>query len=146
MKNLLCFMLLIASVSAFSQNEKFSTAFINRLTPTFPGCENAADQSKCYHIGVGNLIVAELNKTAAIKDEKIQVQLLLKTESDGKTTVMRVKHKNPEVVETVQIALSKLPLITPLKSKTTGKNEVSSDSFFVTAIRNKQQQYELFYN
>lgn len=130
MKKLLYLLLFFVSGPAFSQNEKFSPAFINLLTPTYPGCENASDKSKCYHIGVGNLIVEELNRTHSYTDEKIQVELLLKTEADGKTTVSKVKHQNPEVVKAVRLALSKMPLVKPLKSKTTGKNEVSSSSFF----------------
>lgn len=93
MKNILHLCLLIISINAFCQNEQFSKAFINSLTPTYPGCENADDQSKCYHLGVGNLIVTELNKAKNIKDDKIQVELSLRTESDGKTTVLKAKHK-----------------------------------------------------
>jgi len=140
MKNIiLSISFFIITSNAFSQSKEF----INSLTPIYPGCENSTDKSKCFSTAVGNLIIAEFNKNGANRGEKIQIELLIRSEIDGKSSILRIKNNDAEVIKLAKLALEKLPLIKPLKSQS-GKNVTSSKGFFVTLVRNKKEnKYEL---
>jgi len=126
------------SICGFSQSKEF----INCLTPTFPGCENSDDLSKCYRDNVGKLIAAELNDVNYEKSDKIQIELLIRTEANGKSTILKLKNDDANVIQLANLALEKIPLITPLKSSD-GVHKSSSSGFFVTLIKNKNGKYEV---
>ena len=126
------------SICGFSQSKEF----INSLTPTFPGCENSDDLSKCYRDNVGKLIAAELNDVNYEKSDKIQIELLIRTEANGKSTILKLKNDDANVIQLANLALEKIPLITPLKSSD-GVHKSSSSGFFVTLIKNKNGKYEV---
>ncbi|MBA4155392.1 hypothetical protein [Flavobacterium sp.] len=131
-----CF--LIISFCGFSQSKEF----INSLTPTFPGCENSDDLSKCYRDNVGKLIAAELNEVNYEKPNKIQIELLIRTEANGKSTVLKLKNDDSKIIQLANLALEKMPLIIPLKSSD-GIYKSSSSGFFVTLIKNKNGKFEV---
>jgi hypothetical protein len=126
------------SICGFSQSKEF----INSLTPTFPGCESSDDLSKCYRDNIGKLIAAKLNEVNYEKSNKIQIELLIRTEANGKSTILKLKNDDTNIIKLANLALEKMPLITPLKSSD-GIHKSSSSGFFVTLIRNNSGQYEV---
>jgi hypothetical protein len=141
MKNIVLIFFFIMSLNSFSQGKEF----MNHITPTYPGCENNDDRSKCYIVGLGNLIVTELNRLKFSGIDKIQIELLIRTETNGKSTILKLKVDNQTIAKIAYSALEKMPLVKPVKSPN-GRNETSSQGFFVTAIWNKKTNtYEVFY-
>jgi len=131
----------IISITSFSQSKDF----INNMTPTYPDCGNKDDRSKCYIVGFSDLIISDLNKSNFSGLDRIQIKLLIRTETDGKSTILRLKSDNSEVERIAHSALTKAPLVEPIKSQN-GKNEISSKDFTVVAIWNKKSnKYEMFY-
>ncbi|MGV3697864.1 hypothetical protein [Flavobacterium sp.] len=121
--------------------------FMNRMTPVYPGCDNAKDRHQCYVIGVGKLIVSKLNEKKYKGPKHLQIELLIRTEKDGKSTVLRTASKGTGFVpeKIVKEALQKMPLVKPMKSAK-GKNESSSMGFFVIADWNEHtKKYEHVY-
>ncbi len=129
---------LVISICGFSQSKEF----INSLTPTFPGCENSDDLSKCYRDSIGTLIASELNEVDYGNSNKIQIELLIRTEADGKSTILKLKNDDSKIIQLANLALKKMPLITPLKSSD-GVYKSSSSGFFVTLVKNKNGKYEV---
>ena len=129
---------LIISICGFSQSKEF----INSITPTFPGCENNDDLSKCYRDNVGKLIAAKLNEVNYEKSDKIQIELLIRTEANGRSTILKLKNDDANIIQLTNLALEKMPQITPLKSSD-GIHKSSSSGFFVTLVRSKNGKYEV---
>jgi hypothetical protein len=145
MKNtlLIVFICMVSAVS-FSQTPK---EFVNRITPVYPGCDNAEDRHKCYVLGVGRLIVAELNENKYEGPKHLEIELLVRTENDGKSTLLKIKSKGTGSVpeKMAGAALKKMPLVKPIKSMK-GKSESSSTGFFVIADWNEDtKKYEQVY-
>ncbi|MVO08592.1 hypothetical protein GOQ30_05375 [Flavobacterium sp. TP390] len=137
--NIQILLLLLFCLSAFSQKKTYLD-FMNERTVTFPGCENARDKSECYRRSVGEIILKDLNTVSNFKkigsiQEVIEIQLLLRTEISGETTVLKVDSKHKEIDTIVIETLKKLPQITPIVYL---EPKSSSFGFYVVVKKNNK--------
>jgi hypothetical protein len=119
--------------------------YINKSTPIYPNCENSANKSECFQSSIGELILKELNesnKLNSIYVNKIQIELLIRVESTGKSTILRLTTKNKDIEKIAKTALEKLPIITPIYSEQDKEFKTSSQGFYVI-ISKKNNYFEL---
>ena len=138
---ILCFNLYIAVAQ-----EKSYLDFINNMTPTFPGCEKANDKSECYKTNIGSLILSRVNAENSLKTieaSKAEIELLIRTENDGKSTIVRLITEDPIIKKLAYEALEKMPLVKPLYSEEKGEYVVSSQGLRVTLQKNNENKFEL---
>ena len=118
------------------------------MTPVFPGCEKSKDKSLCYNTNFGNLIVAQINKENIRKQidiSRIEIELLIRTEANGESTILKSKTKDSLVQRLVNSSLEKIPLVKPLYSETTKEYVTSSNGFIVVIQKNKKDNiFELY--
>jgi hypothetical protein len=128
----------------FSQ-ENMSQEDINSLTPIYPDCENSLDTYKCYKQNIGNLILSKLNNDESITLDKIEIDVTLKTEVDGKTSVLFLKANDKKIEKKVSSALKKIPILKPIFSKKYNENKSSSSGFYIVIVKNpNNDSYEVF--
>jgi hypothetical protein len=124
---------------SFSQ-EKSMLDFINNMTPIFPTCETAKNKSDCYKTNIGNLITNRLNEENTVKTieiKKIEIELSIRTESNGKSTILKLITKDSLIKKIVTLALEKIPLVKPLYSETKSEFVASTQSFHITIQKSK---------
>jgi hypothetical protein len=143
MKNTIILLSVFFSIHCFSQDK----AFINSLTPIYPGCEKSSDLQKCFRLHVGNLVLAELKKSdVQLTEGKILIEIHLRIEKTGKATILQSKMGTPEIEKITRAAIAKMPLVDPLKNAN-NENTTSSLAFYVVLVKNKKTHlYELLEN
>lgn len=137
--NIQIVLLFLFCLNAFSQKKTFLD-FMNERAVTFPGCENARDKSECFRKGIGEIILKDLNSIENLKriglvKDVIEIELLLRNEISGETTVLKVDSKHKEVDAIVVESLKKLPQITPIVYL---EPKSSSFGFFVVIKKNNK--------
>ncbi len=147
MKKLLIIIFCSNFLTSFSQ-EKSYLDFINNMTPVFPGCEKSEDKSLCYNTNFGNLIIAQINEENTRKQidiSRIEIELLIRTEANGKSTILKSKTKDTLIQKLVDSALEKIPLVQPLYSETTKEYVTSSQGLIVVIHKNiRDNIFELY--
>lgn len=135
---------LLMSFNTFSQ-ENSMLDYINTKTPTYPNCENSPNKSECFQTSIGELILKELNesnKLNAIYVDKIEIELLIRVESTGKSTILRLTTKQKDIEKIAKKALEKLPIITPIYSEQDKESKTSSQGFYIL-ISKRNNSFEL---
>lgn len=127
--------------------EKSYLDFINNMTPTFPSCETAKNKSECYKANIGNLILLRINEENNIKSidiSKFEIELSIRTESTGKSTLLKLNTKDTLIKKLVGIVIEKMPLVKPLYSEATKEYVASTQSFsFVIQKNSAENLFEL---
>ena len=134
-KQLLLFLFL--PLTTFAQQSELD--YTNAHTPIFPGCELAENRYECYVSSFGAIISDFLNKyqkAHPLAAETIDIELMVITNADGSSKIIKLKTVDATVKSITEAALENIPKVYPVTTPE-GDFAGSSLGFWIKLRKNE---------